>query len=222
MVETASVVTPFVRVGTYRQEFRYLRTVMITARRLPGLGFAASLALTAPRDLPAPGRRQTLYVVLRLQQVCVLVNSRLDLFAAAGPGSRACPHPGRRPFSKVAGRFCQFLDHSFSRSPWYSLPTHLCRFAVRGVGLSRVSRQHGLTGFRHVASSGASGSRGSRVSLGTALRLIAGTSRTPVQLPSCVAPSVIAPFRGGAGMSARCASATPSGLALAPTDPGRD
>ena len=40
--------------------------------------------LTTPRDLPAPGRRQTLYVVLRLQQSPVfLINSRLDLFTAA-------------------------------------------------------------------------------------------------------------------------------------------
>ena len=45
------------------KEFRYLRTVSY-GRRLPGLGFGASRdALTPPRDLPAPGRRQTLYSV---------------------------------------------------------------------------------------------------------------------------------------------------------------
>ena len=36
-------------------------------RRLPGLDFTASLKeLTDPLDLPAPGRRQSVYVVLRL------------------------------------------------------------------------------------------------------------------------------------------------------------
>ena len=38
-------------------------------RRLPGLSFSASgQALTPPRNLPAPGRRQPLYVVLRLSR----------------------------------------------------------------------------------------------------------------------------------------------------------
>jgi hypothetical protein len=41
-------------------------------RRLPGLGFSASPPpkgrLTPPRNLPAPGRRQPLYVVLRLSR----------------------------------------------------------------------------------------------------------------------------------------------------------
>ena len=34
-------------------------------RRLLGLKFTASLALTDPRDLPAPGRRQPPYIILR-------------------------------------------------------------------------------------------------------------------------------------------------------------
>jgi hypothetical protein len=39
-------------------------------RRLPGLSFGASgpKSLTPPRNLPAPGRRQPLYVVLRLSR----------------------------------------------------------------------------------------------------------------------------------------------------------
>jgi hypothetical protein len=38
-------------------------------RRLPGLSFSASgQALTPPRNLPAPGRRQPLYVVFRLSR----------------------------------------------------------------------------------------------------------------------------------------------------------
>src|SRR4028118_2364859 len=37
-------------------------------RRLLGLRFSASLTLTRPLNLPAPGRHQTLYVVLRLRR----------------------------------------------------------------------------------------------------------------------------------------------------------
>ena len=53
---------------------RFYNRLMVTAngysyrRRLPGLDFKASLPkkLTHPLDLPAPGRRQSVYVVLRL------------------------------------------------------------------------------------------------------------------------------------------------------------
>ena len=46
------------------KEFRYLRTVIVTAAV-----YFASEKLTPPRDLPAPGRRQTLYFALRLGRV---------------------------------------------------------------------------------------------------------------------------------------------------------
>lgn len=66
------------------KEFRYLRTVIVTAAVYRGLGSGLRGKLTPPRDLPAPGRRQTLYVALRLLQSPVfLVNSRLGLFTAA-------------------------------------------------------------------------------------------------------------------------------------------
>ena len=48
------------------KEFRYLRTVIVTAaygRRLPGLQFNASLAVTSPLNLPAPGRCQAVYFI---------------------------------------------------------------------------------------------------------------------------------------------------------------
>ena len=78
--------------------------------------------LTTPRDLPAPGRRQTLYVVLRLQQSPVfLINSRLDLFTVTdlSSGSKSL-HRNRHPFSRSYGAILPS-----------SLTTHLCRFAVR-------------------------------------------------------------------------------------------
>ncbi len=36
-------------------------------RRLPGLKFAPSLALSTPLNLPAPGRRQPIYFTLRFR-----------------------------------------------------------------------------------------------------------------------------------------------------------
>jgi hypothetical protein len=51
------------------KEFRYLRTVIVTAAVYRGLAsLLRSEELTSPRNLPAPGRRQTLYVVLRLSR----------------------------------------------------------------------------------------------------------------------------------------------------------
>jgi hypothetical protein len=51
------------------KEFRYLRTVIVTAAVYRGLvSELRTEVLTPPRNLPAPGRRQPLYVVLRLSR----------------------------------------------------------------------------------------------------------------------------------------------------------
>ena len=51
------------------KEFRYLRTVIVTAAVYRGLvSELCAEALTPPRNLPAPGRRQPLYVVFRLSR----------------------------------------------------------------------------------------------------------------------------------------------------------
>ena len=47
------------------KEFRYLRDRYSYGRRLLGLQFKASLALTSPLNLPAPGRRQPIYLTFR-------------------------------------------------------------------------------------------------------------------------------------------------------------
>ena len=50
------------------KEFRYLRTVIVTAAVYRGLGSQLrSEELTVPRNLPAPGRRHSVYMVLRLR-----------------------------------------------------------------------------------------------------------------------------------------------------------
>ena len=45
------------------KEFRYLRTVIVTAAVYRGFGSSLRLTLSYPLNLPAPGRRQTLYIV---------------------------------------------------------------------------------------------------------------------------------------------------------------
>ncbi len=72
-----------------------------------------------------------------------------------------CPstRPGT-PSPEVTGQFCRVPLPWFSRSPWYVLPTHLCRFAVRaprgslGVFLGSMGSPASLArfvlGLRHV------------------------------------------------------------------------
>ena len=71
------------------KEFRYLRTVIVTAAVYRGFGLQLrSEELTASLNLPAPGRRQTLYVILTISQSPVfLINSRYPLFSATSSHS---------------------------------------------------------------------------------------------------------------------------------------
>ena len=51
------------------KEFRYLRTVIVTAAVHRGLSSVLrGLPLTLPLNLPAPGRRQPLYVIFRFSR----------------------------------------------------------------------------------------------------------------------------------------------------------
>ena len=51
------------------KEFRYLRTVIVTAAVYWGFGSELrSEELTLPLNLPAPGRRQSLYVIFRFRR----------------------------------------------------------------------------------------------------------------------------------------------------------
>ena len=66
------------------KEFRYLRTVIVTAAVYRGLNSKLlGYPMTSPHDLPAPGRRQTLYIHLQcLQSPVFLLNSRYPLASA--------------------------------------------------------------------------------------------------------------------------------------------
>ena len=60
------------------KEFRYLRTVIVTAAVYRGFNSELRTeVLTRPLNLPAPGRRQPLYVVFDLAETCVFVKQSL-------------------------------------------------------------------------------------------------------------------------------------------------
>ena len=57
------------------KEFRYLRTVIVTAAVYRGL--SSKLLHPSSPDLPAPGRRQTLYVLNEFAESCVFVKQSI-------------------------------------------------------------------------------------------------------------------------------------------------
>ena len=70
-------------------------------------------ALTPPFNLPAPGRRQSLYVVFTtLQRPVFLVNSRLGLVCApsSGSGDRPLYRTEGPLLPKLRGQFAEFLN----------------------------------------------------------------------------------------------------------------
>src|SRR6476469_10009917 len=85
-------------------------------RRLPGL---RSRACTPSLNLPAPGRRHTLYVHLTcLQSSVFLLNSRSHLFFATALGSSCTPSPtSGTPSSEVTVSICRVPSPEFSQAP---------------------------------------------------------------------------------------------------------
>ncbi len=83
--------------------------------------------MTPPLNLPAPGRRQTLYFVSStLQSPVFLVNSRLGHFSATPSSSgREVLHPNGAPLlPKLRGYFAEFLsERSLTRLGILSLST---------------------------------------------------------------------------------------------------
>ena len=109
------------------------------------------MRLTSPFNLPAPGRRQTLYVVFDFAEPCVFSKQ------SPGPlycnsftlGGQAASRYGSTPSSEVTGPICRVPKRVFSLAPEDFLLAYLCRFAVRvPTSLLRgFSWQHGVTGF---------------------------------------------------------------------------
>ena len=117
------------------KEFRYLRTVIVTAAVYWGFDSELLPKDNPPLNLPAPGRRQPLYFALRL---------RRDLcFAKQSPGPIHCGSLG----------LYTLPEHPFSRSYGVILPSSLTRVlsitlgfsprlpvSVCGTGTSRLAR----------------------------------------------------------------------------------
>src|ERR1700758_2540840 len=113
------------------KEFRYLRTVIVTAA--VHRGFSSKLlppflkskrvdcrkgGITSPFNLPAPGRRQPLYVVFDFAETCVFVKQSQSAF--------------------LCGLFglCTLVRHPFSRSYGVILPSSLPTVLTSAFGYS--------------------------------------------------------------------------------------
>eukprot|EP00828_Plagiopyla_frontata_P036040 TRINITY_DN4766_c0_g1_i3.p1 TRINITY_DN4766_c0_g1~~TRINITY_DN4766_c0_g1_i3.p1 ORF type:complete len:204 (-),score=-41.47 TRINITY_DN4766_c0_g1_i3:23-634(-) len=82
--------------------------------------------LTAPLNLPAPGRCQTLYFPLQVRSVLCFWQT-VALFWTLQLRHHALSHAS----PQVTHAFCRVPQREFSRTPQNSHPIYLCRFAVR-------------------------------------------------------------------------------------------
>ena len=133
------------------KEFRYLRTVIVTAA--VHRGFSSQLhpscdKLTALFNLPAPGRRQPLYVVFDFAETCVFVKQSPCAFHC-GPLELLTLYRGT-PSPEVTGLICRVPERAFSRAPLDILLVYLCRFEVRfpTTLLRGFSWQRGIGSFQ--------------------------------------------------------------------------
>src|SRR5687767_7676467 len=97
------------------KEFRYLRTVIVTAAVYRGFGSKRRpCGLTSPLNLPAPGRRQCVYGALcGLARTCVFAKQSLGPIHC-GPISLAEQVRSRNRASllpKLRDQYAEFLDH---------------------------------------------------------------------------------------------------------------
>src|SRR5204863_3438196 len=93
------------------KEFRYLRTVIVTAAVYRGFGSKLQgYPLTSPLNLPAPGRRQCVYGALcGLARTCVFAKQSLGpIHCGLGPlpGAKPVTGPGI-PSSELTGSVCR-------------------------------------------------------------------------------------------------------------------
>ena len=99
------------------KEFRYLRMVIVTTAVYWGLNsqLRSQRLLTGPLNLPAPGRRQSIYLNLTSSHGPVfLINSRFPLFSATPQRltPQECAHRRAPLLPKLRGHFAEFLNHS--------------------------------------------------------------------------------------------------------------
>jgi hypothetical protein len=203
------------------KEFRYLRTVIVTAAVYRGFGSSLwPCGLTNHLNLPAPGRRQTLYVHLTcLQSPVFLLNSRYRHLSATQYRFRSKSlHDAGPPFFRsYGGRLQSSLTRVLSSALGFSPrpPVSVC-----GTGASLAPRGDFL------------GSMGSRTSGLAATSSPLGVTASPFHRmrpayglepgrpsPGCATllrPPSLQRQRGGTGILTCCPSPTPFGLGLGP------
>ena len=105
------------------KEFRYLRTVIVTAGVHPRFGSGlAPLTLTFGH-WPGISPYTSPY---GLAGTCVFGKQSPEIFSCGPP-------KGADLIPKLRSLFCRVPKREFSCSPWSTRPTHLCWFAVRLV-----------------------------------------------------------------------------------------
>src|SRR4029079_14158760 len=134
------------------KEFRYLRTVIVTAAVYRGLvSRLRPEGLTSPLDLPSPGRRQPLYVVFRLRRDLCFWSTVAWAVSPRRPRARSAkdfPSTGAPLLPKLRGHFAEFLfEGSSDRLGILYLPTCV-GFGTGTPQLPRrFSRRHGFWDF---------------------------------------------------------------------------
>jgi hypothetical protein len=175
------------------------------------------LRLTPPLNLPAPGRRQTLYVVFDFAESCV--------FSKQSPGTFHCDHPalrGQAPTRRTAHLLpklrCEFAEflHRGSLKRLGILSPSTCVGLRYGLRFGSPSRfflavwSHSLCGPK--ASTSRLSVTEQRICLPlppTRLNLL---FQSQAELSCCVTPG--SSPHGGTGILTRFPSTTPFGLAL--------
>ena len=138
------------------------------------------MRLIPPFNLPAPGRRKTLYVVFDFAEPCVFSKQSPEPLYC---NSRSLLRVNRMtirstPSSEVTGPICRVPKRGITLAPEDFLLAYLCRFAVRVPTplLRGFSRQRGVTSFgQKRPSSGTSGLTTHRIYL--------------ANLPTCLEPA---------------------------------
>lgn len=197
------------------KEFRYLRTVIVTAAVYRGFGSGLSpLPLTFRHWAGCSPHTSS----FEFAETCVFGKQSPPPILCGPRGLQALsPTPPRAPLlPQLRGQFAEFLTEGSPERLGAFTPAHLCRFAVRSLRLHRLgvlSRQYGFARFALLkgspsvlgVSEGADLPTPSPYYLGPALPST-GSGYPPASPPSL--------HRSGAGILTRFPSATPFGLAL--------
>jgi hypothetical protein len=178
------------------KEFRYLRTVIVTAAVYWGFGSGLS---PVPLTFQHRAGVSPYTWCFHFAGTCVFGKQSLGPFHCGPPELQVYSlHPGRRPFSRSYGAILpSSLTRVLSRALGYSphLPVSVCGTGT--ISLARgFSRQCGISRFAAVAAPHhLSELPGGFASLGSLQAWTYSSIRT-LNLPSCVTPSLMRPQVG--------------------------